>query len=182
MTQCKNIQKYTHLLFSPTALRMDCRSDHTAQLNHQLHRTGSIVFFVNLIFAVWTCVNTSISKSWSCLLRLCNLGETLPLSSGNKITLKFSANGTATAKGFHFVYQGKTAFSDTFPEYWCKGGNWFGALECVRLLSKRDTFSACTHHIKDCSAECHWLWPGIAEQSRMMWSQTAYPGTADESD
>ncbi|XP_029694158.1 CUB and sushi domain-containing protein 3-like isoform X4 [Takifugu rubripes] len=32
-------------------------------------------------------------------------GETLPLSSGNKITLKFAANGTETAKGFHFVYQ-----------------------------------------------------------------------------
>uniref|UniRef100_A0AAQ4S362 CUB and Sushi multiple domains 3a n=1 Tax=Gasterosteus aculeatus aculeatus TaxID=481459 RepID=A0AAQ4S362_GASAC len=32
-------------------------------------------------------------------------GETLPLSSGNKITLKFTTNGTETAKGFHFVYQ-----------------------------------------------------------------------------
>uniref|UniRef100_A0A668AKV0 CUB and Sushi multiple domains 3 n=1 Tax=Myripristis murdjan TaxID=586833 RepID=A0A668AKV0_9TELE len=32
-------------------------------------------------------------------------GETLPLSSGNKITVKFTANGTDTAKGFHFVYQ-----------------------------------------------------------------------------
>lgn len=40
----------------------------------------------------------------------CHLGETLPLSSGNKITLKFTANGTETAKGFHFVYQGKAAF------------------------------------------------------------------------
>lgn len=39
---------------------------------------------------------------------VCNLGETLPLSSGNKITLKFTANGTETAKGFHFVYQGKS--------------------------------------------------------------------------
>lgn len=44
------------------------------------------------------------------LLCLWNLGETLPLSSGNKITLKFSANGTGTAKGFHFVYQGKHFF------------------------------------------------------------------------
>lgn len=44
------------------------------------------------------------------LLCFCNLGETLPLSSGNKITLKFTANGTETAKGFHFVYQGKTSF------------------------------------------------------------------------
>ncbi|CAG12911.1 unnamed protein product, partial [Tetraodon nigroviridis] len=32
-------------------------------------------------------------------------GETLPLSSGNKVMLKFTANGTGTAKGFHFVYQ-----------------------------------------------------------------------------
>lgn len=44
------------------------------------------------------------------LLSFCNLGETLPLSSGNKIALKFMANGTDTAKGFHFVYQGKNAF------------------------------------------------------------------------
>lgn len=44
------------------------------------------------------------------LLCICNLGETLPLSSGNKIMLKFTANGTGTAKGFHFVYQGKTIF------------------------------------------------------------------------
>ena len=34
-------------------------------------------------------------------------GETLPLSSGNKITIKFTTVGTETAKGFHFVYQGK---------------------------------------------------------------------------
>lgn len=39
-----------------------------------------------------------------------HVGETLPLSSGNKITLKFTTNGTETAKGFHFVYQGKTLF------------------------------------------------------------------------
>ncbi|KAJ8013388.1 hypothetical protein DPEC_G00052750 [Dallia pectoralis] len=32
-------------------------------------------------------------------------GETLPLSSGNKITIKFSTVGPETAKGFHFVYQ-----------------------------------------------------------------------------
>ncbi|XP_067093259.1 CUB and sushi domain-containing protein 3-like [Osmerus mordax] len=32
-------------------------------------------------------------------------GETLPLSSGNKITIKFTTVGTETAKGFHFVYQ-----------------------------------------------------------------------------
>lgn len=38
---------------------------------------------------------------------ICHAGETLPLSSGNKITLRFTANGTETAKGFHFVYQGK---------------------------------------------------------------------------
>lgn len=39
-----------------------------------------------------------------------NSGETLPLSSGNKMTLKFTTNGTETAKGFHFVYQGKAVF------------------------------------------------------------------------
>uniref|UniRef100_A0A8C7GAZ9 CUB and Sushi multiple domains 3 n=2 Tax=Oncorhynchus TaxID=8016 RepID=A0A8C7GAZ9_ONCKI len=32
-------------------------------------------------------------------------GETLPLSSGNKITVKFTTAGPETAKGFHFVYQ-----------------------------------------------------------------------------
>lgn len=48
---------------------------------------------------------SGVSKFFLCLR---DLGETLPLSSGNKITLKFTANGTGTAKGFHFVYQGKT--------------------------------------------------------------------------
>lgn len=33
-------------------------------------------------------------------------GETLPLSSGNKITIRFTTMGPQTAKGFHFVYQG----------------------------------------------------------------------------
>ncbi|XP_034142652.1 CUB and sushi domain-containing protein 3 [Esox lucius] len=32
-------------------------------------------------------------------------GETLPLSSGNKITIKFTTVGPETSKGFHFVYQ-----------------------------------------------------------------------------
>ncbi|KAM6968265.1 CUB and sushi domain-containing protein 3-like [Aplochiton taeniatus] len=32
-------------------------------------------------------------------------GETLPLSSGNKITVKFTTSAQETAKGFHFVYQ-----------------------------------------------------------------------------
>ncbi|XP_061076047.1 LOW QUALITY PROTEIN: CUB and sushi domain-containing protein 3-like [Conger conger] len=32
-------------------------------------------------------------------------GESLPLSSGNQITIKFTAVGPQTAKGFHFVYQ-----------------------------------------------------------------------------
>ncbi|XP_059839979.1 CUB and sushi domain-containing protein 3 [Hypanus sabinus] len=32
-------------------------------------------------------------------------GESLPLSSGNQITIKFSSVGPVTAKGFHFVYQ-----------------------------------------------------------------------------
>lgn len=33
-------------------------------------------------------------------------GESLPLSSGNQITIKFTTVGPETAKGFHFVYQG----------------------------------------------------------------------------
>ncbi|XP_058232392.1 CUB and sushi domain-containing protein 3 isoform X1 [Hemibagrus wyckioides] len=32
-------------------------------------------------------------------------GEPLPLSAGNEITIKFTAEGPNTAKGFHFVYQ-----------------------------------------------------------------------------
>ncbi|KAG7260564.1 hypothetical protein CRUP_000117 [Coryphaenoides rupestris] len=36
-------------------------------------------------------------------------GETLPLSSGNKITLRFTTAGEQTAKGFHFVYQAPEA-------------------------------------------------------------------------
>uniref|UniRef100_A0AAR2JXJ0 CUB and Sushi multiple domains 3a n=1 Tax=Pygocentrus nattereri TaxID=42514 RepID=A0AAR2JXJ0_PYGNA len=32
-------------------------------------------------------------------------GESLPLSTGNQITIKFTAVGPETAKGFHFVYQ-----------------------------------------------------------------------------
>ncbi|XP_061670636.1 CUB and sushi domain-containing protein 3 isoform X2 [Syngnathoides biaculeatus] len=32
-------------------------------------------------------------------------GESLPLSSGNQITVKFTTLGPETAKGFHFVYQ-----------------------------------------------------------------------------
>ncbi|MBN3314648.1 CSMD3 protein, partial [Atractosteus spatula] len=32
-------------------------------------------------------------------------GESLPLSSGNQITIKFTTVGPETAKGFHFVYQ-----------------------------------------------------------------------------
>lgn len=48
---------------------------------------------------------------------LCCVGETLPLSSGNKIMLKFATNGTETAKGFHFVYQGNVTFSAIVPEF-----------------------------------------------------------------
>lgn len=39
-------------------------------------------------------------------LMLC-LGESLPLSTGNQITIKFTTVGAETAKGFHFVYQGQ---------------------------------------------------------------------------
>ncbi len=34
-------------------------------------------------------------------------GESLPLSTGNQITIKFTTVGPETAKGFHFVYQGQ---------------------------------------------------------------------------
>lgn len=60
------------------------------------------------------CQHRNFSSSF---LLFCNLGETLPLSSGNKITLKFTTNGTETAKGFHFVYQGKTAFFGMVIEF-----------------------------------------------------------------
>lgn len=36
------------------------------------------------------------------------LGESLPLSTGNQITIKFTTVGPETAKGFHFVYQGRS--------------------------------------------------------------------------
>uniref|UniRef100_A0A3Q2YTB4 CUB and Sushi multiple domains 3 n=1 Tax=Hippocampus comes TaxID=109280 RepID=A0A3Q2YTB4_HIPCM len=59
-------------------------------------------------------------------------GETLPLSSGNKVTLKFSSNGTDTAKGFHFVYQAvpRTSSSQCSsvpePRFGKRVGNDFG--------------------------------------------------------
>uniref|UniRef100_A0A4W6EL58 CUB and Sushi multiple domains 3 n=1 Tax=Lates calcarifer TaxID=8187 RepID=A0A4W6EL58_LATCA len=59
-------------------------------------------------------------------------GETLPLSSGNKITLKFTTNGTETAKGFHFVYQAVPRTSATQcssvpePRFGKRLGNDFG--------------------------------------------------------
>lgn len=34
-------------------------------------------------------------------------GETLPLATSNQILLRFSAKSGASARGFHFVYQGK---------------------------------------------------------------------------
>jgi len=34
-------------------------------------------------------------------------GETLPLATSNQIMLRFSAKSGPSAKGFHFVYQGK---------------------------------------------------------------------------
>lgn len=35
------------------------------------------------------------------------VGETLPLATSNQILLRFSAKSGASARGFHFVYQGK---------------------------------------------------------------------------
>uniref|UniRef100_A0AAX7SXP7 CUB and Sushi multiple domains 3a n=1 Tax=Astatotilapia calliptera TaxID=8154 RepID=A0AAX7SXP7_ASTCA len=40
-------------------------------------------------------------------------GESLPLSSGNQITIKFTTVGPETAKGFHFVYQAVPRTSST---------------------------------------------------------------------
>uniref|UniRef100_A0A3Q3KHT9 CUB and Sushi multiple domains 3a n=1 Tax=Monopterus albus TaxID=43700 RepID=A0A3Q3KHT9_MONAL len=59
-------------------------------------------------------------------------GETLPLTSGNKMTLKFTTNGTETAKGFHFVYQAVPRTSATQcssvpePRFGKRLGNDFG--------------------------------------------------------
>lgn len=47
-----------------------------------------------------------LSSSLSDCVLFC-LGESLPLSSGNQITIKFTTVGPETAKGFHFVYQGQ---------------------------------------------------------------------------
>uniref|UniRef100_A0A3Q3X6W8 Uncharacterized protein n=1 Tax=Mola mola TaxID=94237 RepID=A0A3Q3X6W8_MOLML len=40
-------------------------------------------------------------------------GESLPLSTGNQITIKFTTVGPETAKGFHFVYQAVPRTSST---------------------------------------------------------------------
>ncbi|KAM6972968.1 CUB and sushi domain-containing protein 3-like [Aplochiton taeniatus] len=40
-------------------------------------------------------------------------GESLPLSTGNQITIKFTTVGIETAKGFHFVYQAVPRTSST---------------------------------------------------------------------
>lgn len=39
------------------------------------------------------------------------VGETLPLATSNQILLRFSAKSGASARGFHFVYQGKYIWS-----------------------------------------------------------------------
>lgn len=57
--------------------------------------------------STWSRGNAIQQKALMTFMFICHAGETLPLSSGNKITLRFTANGTETAKGFHFVYQGK---------------------------------------------------------------------------
>lgn len=38
------------------------------------------------------------------------VGETLPLATSNQILLRFSAKSGASARGFHFVYQGKHVY------------------------------------------------------------------------
>uniref|UniRef100_A0A803T9B4 CUB and Sushi multiple domains 3 n=1 Tax=Anolis carolinensis TaxID=28377 RepID=A0A803T9B4_ANOCA len=58
-------------------------------------------------------------------------GESLPLSSGNQITLRFTSVGPVTAKGFHFVYQAVPRTSSTQcssvpePRYGKRIGNEF---------------------------------------------------------
>lgn len=47
----------------------------------------------------------------ACLCFLSSTGESLPLSTGNQITIKFTTVGPETAKGFHFVYQGQFNFN-----------------------------------------------------------------------
>lgn len=47
----------------------------------------------------------------ACLFFFSSAGESLPLSTGNQITIKFTTVGPETAKGFHFVYQGQFNFN-----------------------------------------------------------------------
>ncbi|XP_027868692.1 CUB and sushi domain-containing protein 3-like isoform X5 [Xiphophorus couchianus] len=100
---------------------------------------GDFVLFGQ--FVVFQTLNTDVVKIYdgpstdSALLSSIygsHSGETLPLSSGNKITLKFTANGTDTAKGFHFVYQAVPRTSATQcssvpePRFGKRTGNDFG--------------------------------------------------------
>lgn len=62
-------------------------------------------------------------------------GESLPLATSNQILIKFSAKGQATAKGFHFVYQGR----------------WINGVSCpVVIQAVHETYRDCHTDIKNC--------------------------------
>lgn len=83
--------------------RQKGQADHVFIINM---RSAAFVLHVDLV----TPERRTAEKCSRRFMLICHAGETLPLSSGNKITLRFTANGTETAKGFHFVYQGKHSF------------------------------------------------------------------------
>lgn len=58
--------------------------------------------FNSMFITYWWVVTTSLMY-----FLFSFLGETLPLATSNQILLRFSAKSGASAKGFHFVYQGK---------------------------------------------------------------------------
>ncbi|KAK2515249.1 hypothetical protein Q9233_014448 [Columba guinea] len=56
-------------------------------------------------YSTLTCIMGDDGRpGWNRALPSCH-GESLPLSSGNQITVRFTSVGPITAKGFHFVYQ-----------------------------------------------------------------------------
>ncbi|XP_063755390.1 CUB and sushi domain-containing protein 3 [Eleginops maclovinus] len=66
-------------------------------------------------------------------------GESLPLSSGNQVTIKFTTVGPETAKGFHFVYQAVPRTSSTQcssvpePRFGKRLGNDFAVASMVQF-------------------------------------------------
>ncbi|OXB61989.1 hypothetical protein ASZ78_005406, partial [Callipepla squamata] len=65
-------------------------------------------------------------------------GESLPLSSGNQITVRFTSVGPITAKGFHFVYQAFiTIFLISEASYFFSCLVHFFSVPCGGILTKR---------------------------------------------